>query len=106
MRDGADPIHHQAGQGEQGDHQGDLERQLHADHVEPDEHRVEGDPPERLKLAGCLEDAAHVAADEEHDHRRGEHVLHVLRQAGEEAAPRTHGAAGEGIGAAGMWQGG
>ena len=45
-----------------------------------------------------------VAADAHHDHRGCEHVFHVLGETRDIPAPRAHGRACEGVGAAGVGQ--
>src|SRR4051812_44203971 len=46
------------------------------------------------------EDLSEIAAYPDHDYRRSEDVLHVLRESRDVAGPRTHRGAREGVGAA------
>ena len=87
---------------QQGDDQRELERQLDAAGVEPDKQHVTEHPPQRLQLHRRAEDRREIGADEEHDDRRRHHVFDVLGEAGDKAAPRPEGGAGERVGAAGM----
>ena len=59
------------------------------------------DPPPPVGQAG-IEHAAEIGPDEEADDRWREHVLDVVAQAGEEAAPWAHRPAREDIGGAGI----
>ena len=89
----------------QGDDDGDSERQLDPTSVEPDKDDIAENPPDRLEGRWCLKNCRQVGADKEDDDRRRQHIFDVLGNSGDEAAPRSEGGAGEGIGAAGMRQG-
>ncbi len=102
VRKGAHPEDDQHGKRRQRHHQSDLEGEFHADDVERQEHGVHQHPPHRLEFRRRLEDGSHIGADEEDDHRRRENIFDVLAKAGDEAAPRSHRRAGEGIGRAGV----
>ena len=105
VRDRADPEDDQNRQGHQGDDHADLEAELDAEEIEAEEDHIADDPPDP-GIFGCRwKYPAHVCADEEHDHRRRDDVLDVLRNPGQVAAPWPHRAAGEGIGGAGVRQG-
>ncbi len=84
----------------------EAERQLHANIVQRHEDDVEGDPEQRLCLRRCAKNGGGIAADEEHDDGRRDHVLDVLGQAGEKAAPWSERGASERVGAAGVRHGG
>ncbi len=103
--DGASPEDGQHAECQQGHQHRNAERQFDPEHVEADEHDVHGNPPDWLKSRGGAEDAAEIRADEEYDDRGREDVLDVLRESGDESAPRTHRAARERVGGAGMRQG-
>ena len=76
-------------------HAVDVERQEDDERDHPDQRRIG-----RIEA----EDAVHVGGDEGHDHRRRHDVFDVLAEPGDEAAPRPHRRAREGIGGAGMRQ--
>ena len=104
--EGGDPEDGEAGQGGQGHDHRDAEGKLDTPHVQPDEHAVARDPVERQPCDGRVEHGGEIGREEgNHDGGR-QHVLDVLAQAGDEAAPWAHRGAGEGIGASGMRQGG
>jgi hypothetical protein len=62
-------------------------------------------PPERRHLSRGLEDRAEIPADADHNDRRGQHILHVLAQAGQKTAPGAERRTPEAVGSAGMRQG-
>ena len=97
MRKGADPEDDQHSKRRQRHHQRDPERELHADDVQRQEQGVHQHPPYGLETRWSFEDASHVGAYEEDDHRRSENVFDVLAKSGDEAAPRSHRRAREGI---------
>ena len=104
VRDRADPQDSKRGEREERDEHREAESRLDAPDVETDEHDVAQKPPDRLEPFRRLEDRAEIAAGEEHHDRGREHVFHVLGEAGDEPAPRSHGRAPEGVGAAGVRQ--
>ena len=104
MPEGADIEERQAGQRDQRHRQRHLVAQRHPENVERQEDRVKHDPQDRVER--CIEPGyrAEIGRDERTDHGRRKHVLDVLEQPSDEAAPRPHGAARERVGGAGMWQ--
>ena len=100
------------GERQQGYHHGEPHGDLDAHDVDPDEDDVVDRPPQHRAVpppVGARHVEDDVVREEAHradDHRGGDHVLHVLRQPGDEAAPRAHRRAREGVGAAGVRQGG
>ena len=104
VREGHDRKHHQDSQRHQRRQDRHPEGQLDPAHVEANEQRVRAQPPERRRGRRGLEDGAQVAADPHHDDRRGQDVLDVGGEPGDEPAPRTEGRAGERVGPAGVRQ--
>ncbi|MNF90602.1 hypothetical protein D3C84_731720 [compost metagenome] len=98
MRHHRDDEHAEGDGRHRGDGEHQLERLAGAEHMDADEHHVEGqiDHP-----AADAEQRLAVGADEAGDGRRGDGVLDEDRRAGEEAAPGAEGGAGEAVAAAG-----
>ena len=99
MRNGADVEHGEAQQRQHRDDERKLQRLLDAEIVQSDEQHIARYPKRRLHLDRRADDGGPVRADEEHDNRRRHHVLDVLGEAGEEAAPRPERRARERVGA-------
>ena len=86
-----------------------LNGRFDADDVEGDENGVGYEPPDGggdVDPGEVVENGAHVAADADNDHCGSQDVFHVLGEAGDEPAPRSHSRPGKGIGAAGVREGG
>lgn len=102
MGDGTNPENAEDQERNKRDEDRKLEGDLDAPDVEADKDRIGNQLPDRsndINSEKIVKDGAHIAADPDHDHRRGQHVFHGLGQAGDEAAPRPHSCTAEGVGA-------
>ena len=91
MRHRPDIENQQDSQSNERHEHGNPKRDLHPPDIETDKEHIRQQPPHRGKRLGRLKDRAQIAANANHNYRRGQYILNVFPKPGDKATPGSQG---------------